>query len=72
MAVKDDYRRGDGEDEEAAAEAEAPGAARRKRLAWIDWCRTQSVYNVVCGHAYVRGGPELPGPRRHRPAGSRA
>lgn len=48
MAKDDDYRRGEG-DEEAAAEA--PGAPR-KRLAWIDWCRTQSVYNVVCGHAW--------------------
>lgn len=24
----------------------------KKRLWWLDWCRTQSVWNVVCGHAW--------------------
>ncbi len=24
----------------------------QKRMYWIDWCRSQSVWNVVCGHVW--------------------
>jgi len=27
-------------------------AGKRRRLYWIDWCRSQSVWNVVCGHCW--------------------
>ena len=30
----------------------APALSRPKRLLHLDWLRTQSVYNVVCGHAW--------------------
>ena len=52
------------EDDNAAAAPPPPqqtatgaGAAPRseakpRRLYWLDWCRTQSVWNVVCGHAW--------------------
>ena len=29
-----------------------PADAKHRRLYWLDWCRTQSVWNVVCGHAW--------------------
>jgi hypothetical protein len=38
------------ESQEMAKEAEQKPA--RKRLYWVDWCRSQSVYNVVCGHIW--------------------
>ena len=30
----------------------SPQEKERKRIPWVDWCRTQSVYNVVAGHAW--------------------
>ena len=38
----------------------------RARLFWVDWLRTQSVWNVVCGHVWWavrdRTGLVLPAP----------
>jgi len=27
-------------------------ASKKQRVWWLDWCRTQSVWNVLCGHAW--------------------
>ena len=33
-------------------EKPGPEVQNRRRLYWVDWCRTQSIWNVVCGHIW--------------------
>ena len=44
---------------------------KRKRLYWIDWCRTQSVLNVVLGHIWtdvlLQTGVDRDNPDRMKP-----
>ena len=37
---------------EATTAGENVDGNKRPRVFWLDWCRTQSVWNVVCGHAW--------------------
>ena len=37
---------------EATTAGENVDGHKRPRVFWLDWCRTQSVWNVVCGHAW--------------------
>ena len=45
-----------------ASSSSSPQEKERKRIPWVDWCRTQSVYNVVAGHAWWTAVDHMPAP----------
>ena len=46
----------------SSSSSSSPQEKERKRIPWVDWCRTQSVYNVVAGHAWWTAVDHMPAP----------
>ena len=46
-------------EQESQVPPEGQDTPKRQRLYWVDWARTQSVYNVMFGHAWWTAADQL-------------